>query len=127
RYNLSDKGKLKMERQRQSAAFRTWFKTPQGKAFRSRRSYIRRAMVKAAGVGKVTAAQWQAIKERFHFSCVYCGVPESASLKLTQDHLNPVENRGPHTEDNIVPACQKCNSSKGAKIITNHPRKKRCE
>ena len=120
RYNQSEKGKKKAERQRQSAAFRAWFQSPEGKAFRSRRNYIRRAKEKAAGVGKVTAAEWQAIKEQFHNACAYCGVPESASVKLTRDHLIPVAKLGPHTKDNLVPACQVCNSRKGAKIIT-HP------
>jgi 5-methylcytosine-specific restriction endonuclease McrA len=121
RYNQSEKGRQKLERQRQSTAFRAWFKTPQGKAFRSRRNYIRRAQVKAAGVGKVTAAEWQAIKDQFDNACAYCGTAESPSLKLTQDHLIPVSKLGPHMKDNVVPACQVCNSRKGAKIITRCP------
>src|SRR5687768_16677816 len=52
RYNQSEKGKLKAEKQRQSPAFRAWFQTPQGKAFRSRRNYIRRAQAKAGRGGK---------------------------------------------------------------------------
>lgn len=106
---------------RQSAAFRAWFRTPEGKAFRSRRNYIRRAQVRAAGAGTVTAKEWQAIKTLFHHSCAYCGILESHSVKLTRDHLIPVAKLGPHTKDNIVPACQICNSRKGATIITHGP------
>jgi 5-methylcytosine-specific restriction endonuclease McrA len=118
RYNRSEKGKHKAERQRRSAAFRDWFRTPQGKAFTSRRNYIRRALDKAAGGYRyLTAAEWKAIKEQFNFACAYCGVPESASVKLTRDHVIPVSKSGRHIKDNIVPACQVCNSRKGAKII----------
>lgn len=119
RFNQSEKGKQKLERQRQSAAFRAWFQSPQGKAFRSRRNYIRRARVKAAGAGKVTAAEWEEIKKRYNYTCAYCPKRESALLKLTMDHVIPVLKKGPHTKDNIVPACQECNSRKGAKIITS--------
>lgn len=122
RYNLSEKGKQKMERQRQSVAFRAWFKSPQGKAFRSRRNYINRSRIKAAGP-MLTATEWEAIKKQFKNSCAYCGIPESASLKLTRDHFIPVAKAGKHTKDNIVPACQVCNSRKGAKIITSRPAK----
>jgi 5-methylcytosine-specific restriction endonuclease McrA len=119
RYNQSEKGKQKSKRQRQSPAFREWFRTQQGKAFTSRRNYIRRALDKAAGGYRyLTAAEWDTIKEQYHNKCVYCGVRESARIKLTRDHIIPVSKSGRHTKDNIVPACGKCNSGKGAKLIT---------
>ena len=40
--------------------------------------------------------------------CIYCGVTEG----LTLDHIVPLVNRGTHSEDNLVVACGRCNSSK---------------
>ncbi len=42
--------------------------------------------------------------------CCYCG----NDTKLTLDHLIPTLKGGSHAADNIVWACQPCNSSKGA-------------
>jgi 5-methylcytosine-specific restriction endonuclease McrA len=35
--------------------------------------------------------------------------------RLTQDHFIPVAKGGPYTQNNIVPACKRCNSSKNDK------------
>lgn len=43
--------------------------------------------------------------------CIYCGVEED----LTFDHLIPTSKGGPDVISNQVPACQSCNSSKGAR------------
>lgn len=45
--------------------------------------------------------------------CCYCGAKE----KLTLDHLIPKKLCGSDTGDNLVYACQKCNSSKNAKDL----------
>jgi len=41
--------------------------------------------------------------------CHYC---KRTDLPLTQDHVLPLSRGGPHTKDNVVPACRPCNSSK---------------
>jgi len=46
-------------------------------------------------------------------NCFYCG----AKGKMTIDHVIPISRGGKHVADNIVPACQSCNSSKGAKPL----------
>lgn len=46
-------------------------------------------------------------------SCFYCG----ASGRMTIDHVVPLARGGKHEADNLVPACQSCNSSKGAKLL----------
>lgn len=43
--------------------------------------------------------------------CIYCGATEN----LTFDHLIPTSKGGLDSISNQVPACQQCNSSKGAK------------
>jgi 5-methylcytosine-specific restriction endonuclease McrA len=70
----------------------------------------RRARV-AAALATLTAAQWEAILELHGNACAYCGKPG----KMTMDHVLPVSRGGGTTADNVVPACQSCNSSKGAK------------
>lgn len=55
------------------------------------------------------------IYERDGHKCVYCGSAESLSL----DHVVPRSKGGSNSEDNLVTACQPCNSSKGAKDLSD--------
>lgn len=45
--------------------------------------------------------------------CIYCGATEN----LTYDHLIPTSEGGSDVISNQVPACQSCNSSKGARDV----------
>ena len=71
----------------------------------ARRRALRRALP-----ATLTTAQWEAIKEAYRYRCAYCGKKPS---RLTQDHVVPVTKGGGTTAENIVPACQQCNRSKG--------------
>lgn len=44
--------------------------------------------------------------------CVYCG-----NRSQTLDHLVPVRRGGPHSMQNLVPACIRCNNSKGSLLL----------
>ncbi|MEU5149753.1 HNH endonuclease [Streptomyces yangpuensis] len=44
--------------------------------------------------------------------CAYC-----PALATHLDHVIPLSKGGTDTESNIVPACQHCNLSKGAKTL----------
>lgn len=55
-----------------------------------------------------TEKQWNICKNYFNNECCYCG----NEIELTKDHLQPLKQDGTMTMNNIVPACQKCNSSK---------------
>lgn len=57
----------------------------------------------------LTESQWLNIKSYFHNKCAYCG----KEIPLTQEHFIPVSKGGEYTHNNILPACQSCNSSKG--------------
>lgn len=57
--------------------------------------------------------QWENIKASYHFRCAYCGGKE----KLTVDHIVPLISGGAHDEENVVPSCQQCNSSKQVKSL----------
>jgi len=58
-----------------------------------------------------TLEQWKQCKNYFSDRCCYCG----QKLKLAMEHLIPVAKGGSYNQQNIVPACGSCNSSKGTK------------
>lgn len=61
--------------------------------------------------GTLTSKQWRDACEAFNNTCAYCG----AETNLTMEHVVPVASGGATSVDNIIPACQSCNSSKGKK------------
>ena len=61
-----------------------------------------------------THQQWKETVIFFGGECAYCGRTMHKGERLTRDHLEPVSSGGTTTQDNIVPACSSCNSSKGA-------------
>lgn len=60
--------------------------------------------------GTHTAAEWQAVLELWDGRCAYCGGPAT-----TKDHILPITRGGSNDIANIVPACLRCNSRKGAR------------
>lgn len=58
--------------------------------------------------------EWKECVIFFGGECAYCGATPRKGQRLTRDHLHPVSEGGATTQDNIVPACRSCNSSKGA-------------
>lgn len=59
----------------------------------------------------LTDAEWSIIKQIYGNKCAYC----HRKRPLTMDHVVPISKGGPHTADNVVPACRSCNSRKGAR------------
>jgi 5-methylcytosine-specific restriction endonuclease McrA len=55
------------------------------------------------------------IKTSDGIECYWCGIITKGD-DITVDHYVPINKGGTHTWDNIVPACRKCNSSKGDKL-----------
>ena len=53
-------------------------------------------------------------KQEFNYRCAYCG---RKGIELTKDHIVPLTNGGTDSIDNIVPACEYCNKSKGTKDV----------
>ena len=62
----------------------------------------------------LTAAQWLETLKRAKYRCYYC----KKKTKLTMDHVIPLSKGGLHTQENVVPACQACNSAKRDQILT---------
>lgn len=53
---------------------------------------------------------------RDDFQCQYCGI-KPAKEELTIDHIVPRARGGKSEWENVVLACQKCNSRKGSKLL----------
>lgn len=72
----------------------------------------RRAREKGS-VGKVTDKEWLALLDKYGHRCLCCG---NKDVKLTRDHVVPLDMGGTNTIDNIQPLCQSCNSKKGVSV-----------
>jgi 5-methylcytosine-specific restriction endonuclease McrA len=73
-----------------------------------------RRAVKKGTEGTFICMDWEAMKGETGYRCVYCG---ERFDQLTIDHVVPLIKGGKHSVDNIVPACQSCNSRKGTKSL----------
>jgi 5-methylcytosine-specific restriction endonuclease McrA len=63
----------------------------------------------------LSVEMWDSIRQSFDNKCAYCGVePDS----MERDHVVPLSNEGDTVPENIVPACQSCNRSKGSKSLS---------
>ena len=60
----------------------------------------------------LTLEEWEDALEFFNYSCAYCGISDE---RLHQEHIIPIVKGGGYIADNIIPACQSCNSSKHAR------------
>ena len=63
---------------------------------------------------RISSAKRFAIYARDGHACVYCGAADRLSL----DHVIPRSKGGEDTPENLVTACQPCNSSKGDRDLT---------
>lgn len=76
-------------------------------------SALRRAR-KSAVETTLTASEWRETLRAFDRACAYC---LRTDRKLTQDHMIPISRGGPHSQENVVPACGPCNSRKQHRSI----------
>jgi 5-methylcytosine-specific restriction endonuclease McrA len=76
---------------------------------------IRRARKLANGVYQISAKE---LKKLYNSPCLYCG----SNNLIQADHVIPISRGGTHGIGNLVPACQKCNFSKGRKFLTEWKR-----
>ena len=58
-----------------------------------------------------------AIYLRDGLACAYCGHSVEDGAQLTLDHIRPHSQGGSNREDNLVTACQRCNSSRGTRAL----------
>lgn len=74
----------------------------------------RRARLRDGRSRGLASAEWDAIVECFGSACAYC---LRAGVRLTRDHVEPLDRGGLDEPGNVVPACRACNSSKGARLL----------
>ena len=79
-------------------------------------THRRRSKIKGNGGNGWTAAQWEALKAEFDYTCLMCGRQEPA-IQLHADHIVPVQVGGTNEIDNIQPLCKSCNSRKHTQIL----------
>lgn len=70
----------------------------------------RNALKRGNGVFKIQAKELKRIKNS---KCFYC----SSVDNITFDHVVPLSKGGRHSIGNLLPACMKCNTSKGNKFL----------
>ena len=71
----------------------------------------------------LTDAQWAMLKTLWG-GCAYCGATGDG---LQRDCVLPISRGGRYTLDNVVPACQSCNTSKCNSEVTGWLRRKRLD
>jgi 5-methylcytosine-specific restriction endonuclease McrA len=71
---------------------------------------------KLAASGSHTNAEWDALKAFYDFRCLCCGKQEP-EIRLTRDHVIPLDKGGSDSIENVQPLCARCNSKKNNKHI----------
>ncbi|PAX54143.1 HNH endonuclease [Brunnivagina elsteri] len=74
--------------------------------------HIRLTIASSERSWKVPPVNRREVLRRDRNTCQYCG----SSKHLTLDHVIPRSRGGQHTWDNVVIACERCNSKKGDKM-----------
>lgn len=67
----------------------------------------------------ILSKDWRKLVRHYHHRCAYCGGNEGG---LHMDHVIPLSRGGRHAIGNVLPACQGCNLSKGAKLVAEWKR-----
>jgi 5-methylcytosine-specific restriction endonuclease McrA len=75
--------------------------------------HIRLTIGNPARHWKVPPVNRREVLKRDSHTCQYCGT----SKRLTLDHVIPRSKGGQHTWDNVVTACERCNSTKSDRLL----------
>ena len=70
---------------------------------------LQRAIIRKSNRQISKIVSWNVFR-RDDYTCRYCGRDD---VPLTVDHLVTWESGGPHTEENLVASCSKCNNARG--------------
>jgi 5-methylcytosine-specific restriction endonuclease McrA len=91
-------------------------KTEKGKVSRQRNNSKKQAKGREI-INTLTFNEWIEILKQYHFRCAYCNKEFDLFIKPTIDHIIPISKGGDNIKENILPACQSCNSKKNNKIL----------
>lgn len=100
-----EKAKAKHDRYRQSHP-------EQNRARARRNNSKRKARKKQAFTIYIEQSVFDAKLVFFENKCAYCSNELISGVNLSWDHVIPLAKGGTHTPNNLIPCCQKCNSSK---------------
>lgn len=64
---------------------------------------------------KITQQELHDLLKNHHYKCFYCKIKVDVGINLHFDHKIPLSKNGPHSLENLVPACKTCNLQKGIK------------
>ena len=78
---------------------------------RDRRRQAERRKLESAGA--VSREDWAELVTLLGHRCVYCG---RVRTRLGVDHVQPLSRGGRHEIGNVLPACRRCNTKKGARL-----------
>ena len=84
--------------------------------WRNRQRRVKRKMA----VGSHTLGEWELLKKQYGYKCPCCD-REEPEIKLTEDHIIPLDKGGSDFIENIQPLCKSCNSKKFTKTIKYEP------
>jgi 5-methylcytosine-specific restriction endonuclease McrA len=85
------------------------------KGYYTHKALERYAKLKGS-VGSFTLQEWEYIKKKYNYCCVFCGKQDGV-IKLTKDHIIPITKGGSNFISNIQPLCQSCNSRKSNRLL----------
>jgi 5-methylcytosine-specific restriction endonuclease McrA len=67
----------------------------------------------------IAPREWRKLVRHYRHRCAYCGGNDGG---IHMDHVIPLSRGGRHAIGNVLPACQGCNLSKGAKLVAEWKR-----
>jgi len=95
---------------------KSYLKTDKGKAAAQRGRTKRRARERNI-INTLTSEEWVDILKQYNYKCAYGGCKFDENNPPARDHVIPISKGGDNIKENVVPACQSCNSKKRDKWV----------
>ena len=101
--------------ERYEAREKAYRQTEEYKADQRRRAPAKNAARRVAYDTNFTTEDWEDILACFGYVCAHC---HAKDVKLTLDHVIPLNRGGEHDVENVVPACEPCNYGRGDSLLS---------